>query len=87
MDQSKQVIPIINYDLYIHDLNFRESLTIRLENKVHYVMIEEIVNGYNISIFRVSKLNGGITMKFYICPELVQTVVEVVAGSTCTVNL
>lgn len=29
---------------------------------------EEIVNGYNISIFRVSKLNGGITMKFYICP-------------------
>ena len=40
---------------------------------------EEIVNGYNISIFRVSKLNGGITMKFYICPES-QTVVEVVAG-------
>ena len=31
------MIPIINHDLYIHDLNFRESLTIRLENKVHYV--------------------------------------------------
>ena len=40
---------------------------------------EEIFNGYNINIFRVSKLNGGITMKFYICPES-QTVVEVVAG-------
>lgn len=47
---------------------------------------EKRLNGYNINIFRVSKLNGGITMKFYICPET-QTVVEVVAGQPAPLTI